>query len=82
VTVITGADPSYGIVDGCTIETGWVVHIPSASADYFNNSFGPKPGSVNGVVGLTIAVLDFVSATPAYPRSGVSKANHGRRSVG
>jgi hypothetical protein len=30
---------------------------------------------VNGVVGVTIAVLDFVTATPAYPTTGVSTAN-------
>jgi hypothetical protein len=75
VTLITGPDPIYGIADDCTVESGWVVSIPSGSSDYFNNSFGPKPGSVNGVSALTISVLDFVTATPAYPSSGVSTAN-------
>jgi hypothetical protein len=75
ITVITGPDPKYGVVDDCTIESGWVVAIPAGSSDYFNNSYGPKPGSVNGVTALTISVLDFVTATPAYPSSGISTAN-------
>ena len=77
VTVITGPDPSYGKIDDCTMESGWVVNIPSLSSDYFNNSFGAKPSGVNGVTALTIAPFDFVAATPAYPTSGVSTANTG-----
>jgi hypothetical protein len=77
VTVITGADPVYGIVDDCTIESGWVVQFPTGSSDYFNNSFGPKPGNVNGVTGVTVALLDFGIATPQYPNVGVAKANTG-----
>src|SRR5215471_14723642 len=57
------------------MESGWVASIPSGSSDDFNNSFGPKPGSVTAVTALTISVLDFVTATPAYPSSGVSTAN-------
>jgi hypothetical protein len=77
VTVITGPDPVYGIVDDCTIESGWVVGFPTGSSDYFNNSFGPKPSNVNGVTGVTAAVLDFGIATPEYPSVGVSTANTG-----
>src|SRR5262249_17871670 len=62
-------------VDDGTIESGWVVGIPSGPSDYFNNSFGPVPGSVNGVVALRIAVLDFVTAVPTYPTSGISNPN-------
>lgn len=75
VTVITTADAQYGIIDDCTMESGWVVNIPALSSDYFNNSFGAKPSGVNGVTALTISVFDFVTATPAYPTSGVSTAN-------
>jgi len=77
VTVITTADPTYGVIDDCTFESGWVVNIPTLSSDYFNNSFGAKPSGVNGVTALTIAPFDFVTATPAFPTSGVSTANTG-----
>lgn len=76
VTIITNPDPSFGICDDGTVESGWVVQIPSGSADYFSNNYGPKPGSVNGLVGLTIGVLDFGAGTP-YPSSGVSPSNLG-----
>lgn len=77
VTIIVGPDPVWGIVDDCTIENGWVLQIPSASSDFFNNSFGPKPSNVVAVTGLTISVLDFVTATPAFPACGISTANVG-----
>src|SRR5262249_38116254 len=43
--------------------------------DYFNNSFGPPHGAVQGVTGLAISVLDFVTAAPGFPSAGVSNAN-------
>jgi hypothetical protein len=75
VTVIAKPDPEFGICDDGTVETGWVVQIPSGSSDYFNNSFGAPFGKVNGVVGLTISVLDFGTSAAGYPTSGVSNAN-------
>jgi hypothetical protein len=77
VTIVTAQDLPYGQVDDGTVEAGFVVQIPSGSSDYFNNSFGPKPPGVNGVVGLTLAVQDFVTAIPAYPTTGVSNPNLG-----
>ena len=74
VTIITSADPSFGICDDGTVETGWVVQIPSGSSDYFNNNFGSGVGK-NGVVGLTLSVLDFGTTAGGYPTSGVSNAN-------
>ncbi|MFO0980646.1 MAG: hypothetical protein U1E76_02685 [Planctomycetota bacterium] len=74
VTVITLPDPTFGICDDGTIESGWVVSVPSGPSDLFNNDFGLGTGQ-HGVVGLTIAVLDFGTATPAFPRAGVSNAN-------
>ena len=76
VTVITAADPTFGTCDDGTIESGWVVQIPSGSSDYFNNNFGNGTGHAS-LTSLTISVLDFVTATPAYPTSGVSNANLG-----
>ncbi|MFO0982378.1 MAG: hypothetical protein U1E76_11685 [Planctomycetota bacterium] len=76
VTVVTLADLPFGNCDDGTIESGWVVQIPSGPSDYFNNHFGDG-SSQNGIVGITIAVLDFVTSTPAYPTSGVSNANFG-----
>lgn len=74
VTVIASADPTFGTCDDGTVETGWVVQIPSASSDYFNNNFGTGVGK-NGVVGLTLSVLDFGTTAAGYPTSGVSNAN-------
>jgi hypothetical protein len=76
VTVITGTDPSFGIVDDGTVETGWVVQIPAGSSDYFNNNFGNGVGK-NGIVALTVSVLDFGTTAAGYPTSGVSNANLG-----
>lgn len=76
VTVVTSADPSFGICDDGTVETGWVVQIPSGSSDYFNNNFGSGVGK-NGIVGLTLSVLDFGTTAGGYPTSGVSNANLG-----
>lgn len=76
VTVITNADPSFGICDDGTVETGWVVQIPSGSSDYFNNNFGSGVGK-NGIVALTLSVLDFGTSAGGYPTSGVSNANLG-----
>lgn len=76
VTIITGLDPTFGLCDDGTIESGWVVQIPSGSSDYFSNNHGDGSAQ-NGIVGLTISVLDFGTATPAYPTSGVSNANLG-----
>jgi hypothetical protein len=75
VTVIAQADNVFGICDDGTIESGWVVGIPSSSSDYFNNDFGSPPASVNNVLGLCISVLDFVTALPAFPSAGISDAN-------
>jgi hypothetical protein len=75
VTIVTAQDLPYGRVDDGTIENGMVVQVPSGASDYVNNSFGPKPPAVNGLVGLTIAVLDFVTATPAFPTTGISNPN-------
>jgi hypothetical protein len=77
VTVITGPDPVFGVIDDCSVEQAWAVQTPSGSSDYFNNNFGAKPASVASLSGLTISVLDFVTASPAYPSSGVSTANTG-----
>lgn len=76
VTVVTAADPTFGVCDDGTIESGWVVQIPSASSDYFNNNLGNGVGHAS-LTAMTISVLDFVTATPAYPTSGVSNANTG-----
>jgi hypothetical protein len=76
VTIITLPDPTFGVCDDGTIESGWVVQIPSGSSDYFNNDFGNGVGHA-GLTSLTISVLDFVTAVPAYPTSGVSNANLG-----
>jgi hypothetical protein len=75
ITIITKPDPQFGICDDGTVDGGWSVQIPSGSSDYFNNSYGAPPGSVQGVTGLTIAVLDFVTAVAAFPSAGVSNAN-------
>ena len=44
VAIAIGDDPPppppFGTCDDGTVETGWVVTIPSGSSDYFNNSFG------------------------------------------
>ncbi|MFO0981962.1 MAG: hypothetical protein U1E76_09505 [Planctomycetota bacterium] len=74
VTVITGTDPRFGIVDDGTIESGWVVRIPAGAFNYMNNNFGDGTGK-NGVIGLTLAVLDFVTTTPSFVGAGVSNAN-------
>lgn len=66
--------PPFGICDDGTIETPWVVHIPSRTSDYFNNDFGDGSGEAS-VDALTISVLDFMTAVPAYPTAGVSNAN-------
>ncbi|MFO0980560.1 MAG: hypothetical protein U1E76_02245 [Planctomycetota bacterium] len=76
VTVVTGADPTFGILDDGTIENGWVVQFPAGPSDYFNNNFGDGTGK-NGIVGVTVAVLDFVTTTPSYASAGVSNANLG-----
>jgi hypothetical protein len=75
VSIITKPDPQFGICDDGTLESGWVVQFPSGSSDYFNNSYGAPPASVNGVVGLTIAVLDFGTPVAAFPAAGISNAN-------
>jgi hypothetical protein len=72
VTIITRP---WGVVDDCTIETGWVVQNPSGSSDFLNNSFGPKDPTVAAVTGLSISVLDFVTAAPAFPSCGISNPN-------
>jgi hypothetical protein len=75
VTVISLPDPIFGICDDGTIESAWILYSPTGSSDYFNNDFGLVPPSVNDVLGLTVSVLDFVTATPAFPRAGISDAN-------
>jgi hypothetical protein len=74
VTVIVSADPTFGVCDDGTVETGWVVQIPSQASDYFNVNFGSGQGK-NGVVALTLSVLDFGTTAAGYPTSGVSNAN-------
>lgn len=74
ITVVTSADPTFGVCDDGTVETGWVVQIPSGSSDYFNNNFGSGAGK-NGIVGLTISCLDFGTTSGGFPTSGVSNAN-------
>ncbi|MFO0981963.1 MAG: hypothetical protein U1E76_09510 [Planctomycetota bacterium] len=74
VTVVT-ARPTFGVLDDGTIENGWVNSFPAGPSDYFNNHFGVPPSNVNGVVGLTLAVLDFVTTTPSFASAGVSNAN-------
>ncbi|MFO0981964.1 MAG: hypothetical protein U1E76_09515 [Planctomycetota bacterium] len=75
VTVVTYPDPTFGVLDDGTIENGWVNGFPAGPSDYFNNHFGVPPSNVNGVVGLTLAVLDFVTTTPSFASAGVSNAN-------
>jgi hypothetical protein len=75
ICVCVAPDPTFGIADDCTVETGWVVAIPAGPSDYFNNAFG-NPG-VASITGLTVSVLDFVTATAAYPTAGVSNPNLG-----
>jgi hypothetical protein len=75
VTVITLPDPIFGIRDDGTIESGWVVQVPTGSSDYFNDDFGPVPPAVNSVVAMSLSVLDFVTAVPAFPQAGISDAN-------
>jgi hypothetical protein len=65
----------FGIRDDGTIESGWVVQFPTGPSDYFNNDFGLVPPSVNNVVALSLSVLDFVTAVPAFPQAGISDAN-------
>ncbi|MFO0982379.1 MAG: hypothetical protein U1E76_11690 [Planctomycetota bacterium] len=74
ITIIAEQDLPFGACDDGTIESAWVVQIPSGPSDYFNNHFGDGRG-VPGVVGLTIAVLDFGAYLPLYPSAGVSNAN-------
>jgi hypothetical protein len=73
VSTITHGDLAW--CDDGTIESGWVVQVPSGSSDYFNVDFG-IPYSLNGVGGITLSVLDFVTATPQFPAAGVSNANY------
>jgi hypothetical protein len=78
VTVVTAVGPPFGQLDDGTVESGWTVQNPTGSSDFFNNNFGPLPGSpISTVVDLRIAVLDFVTATPAFPATGVSNPNLG-----
>jgi hypothetical protein len=76
VTIITGIDPSFGVCDDGTMESGWVVQIPSASSDYFNNNLGNGTGHAS-LTSMSLSVLDFVTAAAGYPTSGVSNANLG-----
>jgi hypothetical protein len=74
VTVITPPEV-FGIRDDGTIEYGWVVQIPSGSSDYFNNDFGFVLPSVNNVLAMSLSVIDFITAVPAFPQAGISDAN-------
>ena len=69
ITIISAPDPKYGSCDDGTIESGWLVQAPAGSSDYFSNNFGDGSGQ-NGIVGLSIAVLDFAGVA-VYPTSGV-----------
>jgi hypothetical protein len=81
VSIAIGDDPPppppFGQCDDGTVETGWVVTIPSLTSDYFNNSNGPAPGGFPGSANYAISVLDFLTAVPAYPTSGFSNPNLG-----
>ncbi|MCI0659398.1 MAG: hypothetical protein L0170_20295, partial [Acidobacteria bacterium] len=63
----------FGEIDDGIIESGWVVAVPSGPSDFFNNNFGTCPALAD-IAFLSIAVLDFVTAVPAYPTAGVSNA--------
>jgi hypothetical protein len=75
ITVISEGPPDWGRYDDGVFEDGWVAQIPSGSSDYFNINFGPPASNVHGVTELVIAPLDFVTAVPAFPATGVSNAN-------
>lgn len=81
VAIAIGDDPPppppFGRCDDGTVETGWVVTIPTLTSDYFNNSFGAAPGGYGGSTGYAVSVLDFLTAVPAYPTSGFSNPNLG-----
>lgn len=67
---------AFGRLDDGAIEGGFVVQLPSGSSDYFNNNFGSGAGQ-NGVIALSIAVLDLGTAVPEFPSAGISNANLG-----
>lgn len=77
ITIITIPDPpvTYPFVDDGTIESAWIVQFPSGPSDYFNNELGAPPAATCNITGLTVAVMDFVTAVPEYPTAGVSNAN-------
>src|SRR5262245_11633081 len=75
ITVISQGPPDWGRYDDGVFEDGWVAQIPSGSSDYFNIHFGPPASHVHGVTELVIAPLDFVTAVPAFPATGVSNAD-------
>lgn len=75
ITVITPPEPAFGVCDDGTIEAGFAVQIPAGSSDYLNNAFSTTANAPNGIVGVSMAVLDFGVTQPAFPAAGVSNAN-------
>ncbi|MEW6744714.1 MAG: hypothetical protein AB1486_18330 [Planctomycetota bacterium] len=77
VTLILLPDPvsPWGIKDDGSIETGWVVSIPSGSSDYFSNWFYCCQTPFY-VTDFWVAVLDFGTTATSFPMSGVFAANH------
>lgn len=77
VTVSSVPDPniSWGALDDCTYESGWVVSFPTGPSDYFNVNWGDKGSAVNG--NMHVAVMDFGTAFSSYPSAGFAPPNLG-----
>jgi hypothetical protein len=76
VTIVTDPDPTFGLCDDGTVESGWVNTFPTGPSDYFNNNVGDGTGQ-NGVVALNVCVLDFAGLFTALPGVGLSPAAYG-----
>lgn len=74
ITLIVAADLPFGEQDDGTVESPWLLQIPSGPLDFFNVNLGDGTGQPDRTK-LAVAPADFVTAVPAYPAAGVSNAN-------
>jgi len=63
------------ILDDGIIESGWNVQTPAGTLRLLQQQLRSQARLREWRVALTIAVLDFVTAVPAFPSSGISNPN-------
>ncbi|MEW6741799.1 MAG: hypothetical protein AB1486_03485 [Planctomycetota bacterium] len=67
---------TWGRKDDGSIESGWVVSVPSGSSDYFSNWFNCMVvPPITTVTDFKLSVMDFGTTATSYPSSGVHVAN-------